>query len=70
MCKKHKAKDCKVIFSYYNQCISYVTSKNTYFIRTDPTAEEAIANSMARCNREDEGCAVFYSRCSLSEQIQ
>lgn len=68
MCKE-KGKECKVLFSYYNQCVSYVTSKNTYFIRTDSTLEQAVSNSMTRCEREDEGCRVFYSRCSLPEQI-
>lgn len=68
MCKE-KGKECKVLFSYYNQCVSYVTSKNTYFIRTDSTLEQAVSNSMARCEREDEDCRVFYSRCSLPEQV-
>lgn len=70
MCKKSKASNCKIVVSYYNQCVGFVAGKNWPFIRTDRTIEAAVSGSLNRCERQDRECRVFYSRCSLPEQVQ
>lgn len=70
MCRKKGGQNCTVTVSYYNQCISYVTGTNWPFIRTDSSIREAESNSLDRCQREDGGCRVIYSACSLQERIQ
>ncbi|MEI2429441.1 DUF4189 domain-containing protein [Lysobacter yananisis] len=69
-CKKQGGKTCRIEISYHNQCVSLAAGKFKYFVRADYTLALAESNSLSKCGKEDEGCKIFYSNCSLPERIQ
>ncbi|HDS1580383.1 TPA: DUF4189 domain-containing protein [Stenotrophomonas maltophilia] len=76
-CRRGGGKDCKVVFSYHNQCAALAGPVVSEFAKSGgilsaagaPTEEEARADSIQRCGSFSSGqnCTVIYSACSMSQ---
>lgn len=69
-CKNRNGGDCKVQLTYHNQCAAVAASTSATFSSGSPTLEEAKSRAMKRCIATGNQCWVYYSGCSLPEQIQ
>lgn len=67
-CSNDGARDCKVSYTYKNQCVALVSpasSKESSTLGRGPTKEEANEAAMKICtNRGSAGCKLLYSECT------
>ncbi|QQP96800.1 DUF4189 domain-containing protein [Lysobacter enzymogenes] len=69
-CRKQGGEACRMEISYHNQCIGFVVGKTKYFVRADYSLDLAVSNSLDKCTKENEGCRLIYSSCSLPERVR
>ncbi len=71
MCGAEGAKDCKVVITYYNQCVAWLLPSadvegNMSGYAKGKTAKDAEKNAAKYCKDvTGKKCKVFYSACSL-----
>ncbi|OEZ02391.1 hypothetical protein BIY45_00875 [Stenotrophomonas sp. BIIR7] len=75
-CRSGGGLKCKVLTTYYNQCIAVVDPKpksqggsgGRSVIYTAKSADIATAEAMKRCSPDGaDACSIIYSACSMSE---
>ncbi|WP_343621755.1 DUF4189 domain-containing protein [Acinetobacter proteolyticus] len=69
-CKKRGGGACNLVFAYHNQCAAIAAGQGGTTWARAATRELAVQNSMNGCEKERSNCRVYYSGCSLPEQIQ
>ena len=70
-CRAKGGAGCEVSLSYHNQCAVVVAGIGYSVSQGAASVDEASAQGLKTCN--DAGvasCTVYYSACSLPEQIQ
>lgn len=63
--------NCKLDIWYSNQCVAMVVSDKGYNLSTGMTTEIAAQKGMKTCvSSGDPNCHVYYTACSMAEQIK
>ena len=70
-CNRYDGKECKVAGTYSNQCIAIVSGDRHTDTVTAKTIDQATEQGMKHCHEKNQnGCHVFYSACSLPKRTQ
>jgi hypothetical protein len=64
------ASDCKVDFTYHDQCAAVAWGTRYSAMASASTIDEASALAMKSCAKGADDCKIVYSECSLPELIQ
>lgn len=63
-CKKKGGQLCKVDLAYHNQCAVMVLGDKVFNLSGRASIKEATEAGIARCEKEDTNCRVYYSACT------
>jgi hypothetical protein len=61
---------CEIEISYWDQCAAMVAGHSGYNTKAGVTVDLAIETAMKVCNDADTHCHVYYTACSLPQQIR
>lgn len=67
ICDGGKKNECRLKFTYFNQCASVIAGKRWNYTQSHNTIADAVSRGLDRCRQEDQKCEIFYSACSLAE---
>jgi Domain of unknown function (DUF4189) len=62
-------KDCKIYYTYYNQCSAVAWGDSKYTGSGRATIEEASQDAMQGCSEATTNCVVVYNACSNAKWI-
>lgn len=69
-CRSKGGTQCILQVSFRNGCGAMVIGDKGFNVNSAPTLGEAVQKGMAICTKTSGDCHVYYSTCSLPEQIQ
>lgn len=71
-CKKRGGGACAVALTYHNQCAAVATGEHGASLYHAETEDKAVESAMKNCEiKQGAGaCRLYYSGCSLPEQVQ
>lgn len=69
-CSAKGANNCKIEFTYSNQCAVMILGDSKYNIQGAENIEIATRLGMDTCNAVDTNCQVYRADCSLPERIR
>lgn len=68
-CRTDGAQGCKILVSYYSQCVALAQAKEagTIYAVTSPRLDEAKASSLQKCGKDS--CSVVYTNCVSAQRM-
>ncbi|NNP70878.1 MULTISPECIES: DUF4189 domain-containing protein [unclassified Acinetobacter] len=69
-CKERGGGNCKIITIFHNQCLAIATGQTGSNFNKAPSEVLAVKDVISSCEKNGGSCNVYYSGCSLPEQIQ
>lgn len=68
-CRTDGAQGCKILISYYSQCVALAQAKDAGMIYavTSPRLDEAKAGSLQKCGKDS--CSVVYTNCVSAQRM-
>lgn len=68
-CQTDGAQGCKILISYYSQCVALAQAKEAgiIFAVTSPQLDEAKSSSLKKCGKES--CSVVYTNCVSAQRM-
>ncbi|WP_175927491.1 DUF4189 domain-containing protein [Burkholderia cepacia] len=70
-CQLKGGLECKIAVSFANQCAAVVAGNPGYYVTLGVIPATAANNGMTKCTGSGyTGCHVYYSMCSLPQEVQ